>query len=90
LQKKLSKKYKVGGIPTLIFLDGKDASLITKNGRLAMMEDPKGENFPWKPKSVFELMKGKFISAKGEEITTDDLNDKVVGLYFSAHWVKFD
>ncbi|KXJ29402.1 nucleoredoxin [Exaiptasia diaphana] len=85
-KKKLSKKYKVGGIPTLVFLDGKDASLITKNGRLAMMEDPKGENFPWKPKSVFELIQGKFVNGKGEEITTDNLKGKVVGLYFSAHW----
>lgn len=55
---------------------------------MAMMEDPKGENFPWKPKSVSELIKGKLINSKGEEITVEDLKGKVVGLYFSAHWVR--
>jgi nucleoredoxin len=72
----------------LVLIDGKDASLITKNGRMALMEDPKGEHFPWRPKSVLELIKGRLMNSKGDEITTDDLKGKVVGLYFSAHWVR--
>ena len=54
-QDKLSKKFKVSGIPTLVFLDGETAKVNESDGRSVIMEDETGANFPWIPKS-FEGM----------------------------------
>ena len=58
LKAKLSKKFKVQGIPALIILDGTTGELITAKGREAVMGDPKGENLPWKPKTTEEIVGG--------------------------------
>ena len=88
LKAALSKKYGVTGIPSLIILDGETGELITKDGRDAVMEDLKGENFPWKPPTVWEAMGDEFMSADGEAVELSALRGegKVIGLYFSAHW----
>lgn len=88
LQSDLSKKFKVSGIPTLVFVSGEDGALITADGRNVVMEDPTGGGFPWKPKPFTELIKGEFVNKDGEKTNWDDLNGKVIGLYFSAHWVS--
>lgn len=81
----------MSGIPTLVLLDGKDGKEITKDGRGMMLNDPKGEKFPWKPKTVSELFADvKLINNKKEEKSFEDLAGKVIGLYFSAHWVSKD
>lgn len=53
-----------------------------------MMEDPTGEEFPWKPKPFAELFGEKFLksAASGEEVGREATEGKVVGIYFSAHW----
>jgi nucleoredoxin len=88
LKAALSKKFKVSGIPSLIILDGETGELITKDGREAVMDDLKGENFPWKPPTVWEVMGDEFMSADGEAVELSELRGegKVLGLYFSAHW----
>ena len=87
-QDHLSQKFKVSGIPTLVLLDGKDGKEITKEGRGMMLDDPQGKNFPWKPKGINEILKDvKLINNKKEEKSFDDLSGKVIGFYFSAHWV---
>ena len=35
---------------------------------------------------ALELFPEKLYNAKGEEVSRDELKDKVVGIYFSAHW----
>eukprot|EP00731_Ephydatia_muelleri_P022587 Em0015g170a len=82
----LSKKFKVNGIPTLLFLDATDAKLITGDGRSVVMDDTTGSNFPWKPLPFTQLIEGKFVDNKGNESSWSNLKDKVIGLYFSAHW----
>ena len=57
---KLSKKFKVRGIPTLVILDT-DGSVITTDGRSAVSEDPTGAAFPWKPKPLSELLGGGLV-----------------------------
>ena len=52
------------------------------------MEDPEGKEFPWLPKPFTEIIKGKLINSKKEESDWDELKGKVIGLYFSAHWVN--
>jgi nucleoredoxin len=46
----LDKKFKVQGIPTIILLDS-DGSVLNKDGRGAISNDPTGEDFPWRQKN---------------------------------------
>lgn len=78
----------MSGIPTLVLLDGKDGKEITKEGRGMMLDDPEGKQFPWKPKSFSEIMmKVKLVNNEKTEKSFKELSGKVLGLYFSAHWV---
>jgi nucleoredoxin len=81
----LSKKFKINGIPSLIIL-GADGQVITKDGRQAISEDPTGEEYPWKPKTLQEVLKGAKIIGDGQELTGESLLGKVFAFYFSAHW----
>lgn len=84
----LSKKYKVSGIPSLVIVDAATGELITKDGRSDIIEDPTGERFPWKPKSLADslaeitTLRGK----DGAEVPRSAIEGKTLGLYFSAHW----
>jgi len=81
----LSKKFKVQGIPTVIILSCEDGSVITKDGRSAVMNDPTGEKFPWIPPTFAEALGETFL--KGEEtVGKEAIEGKTLGLYFSAHW----
>ena len=87
----LSKKYKVSGIPSFVIVDAKTGELITDDGRTAITEDPEGDSFPWKPKTLDEVMgavttlqNGKGAASAVEKSAA--LAGKTVGLYFSAHW----
>jgi len=85
---KLSKKFKVNGIPSLIILDGKTGETITTDGRSAVMEDLEGANFPWKPPSLWEALGDEVMNQEGEGVDVAELRGpgKVLGLYFSASW----
>jgi nucleoredoxin len=83
----LSKKYKVKGIPSLVILDGESGETITTDGRSAVMADPEGTDFPWRPKPFSELLGDSFLTnAAGETVGKEALAGKVLGIYFSAHW----
>jgi nucleoredoxin len=81
----LSKKFGVSGIPSVVILDA-DGKVITKDGRGALSEDPTGEEFPWKPKTLQEVLTGAKIIGDGQELTGECLIGKVFAFYFSAHW----
>jgi len=88
LKAKLSKKFKVSGIPTLVVLD-ESGELITADGREAVSEDPTGADFPWKPAGFWDALGDEFLSGtEGETVSVEDVKGraKVIGLYFSAHW----
>lgn len=87
-QGELSKKFKVSGIPTLVFINGKTGSLITTDGRSIVGEDQEGVGFPWKPKPFLEMISGKFVNKDKGETTWEELKGKTIGFYFSAHWVR--
>mmetsp|Transcript_5893 Transcript_5893/g.11817 ORF Transcript_5893/g.11817 Transcript_5893/m.11817 type:complete len:413 (+) Transcript_5893:46-1284(+) len=80
----LSKKFKVNGIPSLVVV-GSDGKTITRDGRTNVMEDPKGEKFPWKPPSFEDVFKGE-LEGKNGKLDASDLVDKYLMIYFSAHW----
>jgi len=83
---KLSKKYKVSGIPTLVLLNGATGEVLSTDGRAVVTEDPQGANFPWTPKSVAELLGDEFVQAGGAPVAPGALKGKNLALYFSAHW----
>jgi len=84
---KLSKKYKVSGIPTLVVLD-KTGNTITTDARSKVSSDPDG--FPWIPKTFWEILGGTNALAGGEaggEVPVEGLkSNTAIGIYFSAHW----
>jgi len=92
---KLSSKFKVRGIPTLVIVDAVTGETVTEKGRGEVMSDPEGANFPWKPKTYAELMADapKLLRGKKDgESSYEELDmathlkGKKVAYYFSAHW----
>merc|ERR1712137_1186388 len=56
-----------------------------KDGRSKVMEDPKGQYFPWKAKPFAEII-GE-TSLKGTStVGKEAIAGKTLGIYFSAHW----
>jgi len=81
----LSKKYKVEGIPSLVIINPADGSVITKDGRSAVMKDPTGEKFPWIPPTFADALGDMFLKGDGT-VGKEAIAGKTLGLYFSAHW----
>ena len=45
--------------------------------------------FPWRPKGIADLMQGiKLVNNEQEEKSFEELAGKIIGFYFSAHWVR--
>ena len=86
---RLSSKYKVQGIPTLIFLN-EHGDVISRDGRSIVADDPKGDDYPWTPKPFSEAMAGPLLKNATEKdapsLTFDYVKGKYVAYYFSAHW----
>lgn len=87
-QNELSKKFKVTGIPTLVLVDAKTGKLITADGRAVVVEDSEGKEFPWTLKKFDEIVAGDLINREEETKKWSDVEADVIGLYFSAHWVR--
>jgi len=84
IKEKLSKRFKVQGIPNLVILDA-DANVITTDGRSKVTSDPTGTGFPWKPRPFAEIIGDKFL--KGDTIVGKEaIAGKTLAIYFSAHW----
>jgi len=88
LKAKLSKKFKVSGIPAFVILDGSTGELITTKGREAVAEDPKGNDLPWRPPTVWDCLGTEFLNGEGDSVELEEIKSesKYIGLYFSAHW----
>ncbi|KAJ8312501.1 hypothetical protein KUTeg_009874, partial [Tegillarca granosa] len=85
---KLSKKFKVSGIPSLIILDGETGEVITANGRGKVSSDMEGKEFPWRPEPFSKVIEGKLVNKDGVESDASEVfkPGKLTGIYFSAHW----
>jgi len=86
-KEKLSKMFKVRGIPSLVILDS-DGKVTTTEGRAAVSEDPTGAELPWRPRPVKELLaEAKLVGPAGELTVQQAVQEKkALALYFSAHW----
>jgi len=82
-------QFGISGIPALIIMDS-NGNVLNKDGRSAVTEDPEGKDFPWRQKTLAEVLGSVHFISKlaGQKKTIQDLqNDNVaIGLYFSAHW----
>ena len=87
-QAKLSKKFKVQGIPSFVLVEGPTGKLITRNGRDSISDDLEGKDFPWYTKSVDEILAGELLRGSEKVDAAEALCGKVLGIYFSAHWVR--
>lgn len=83
----LSKKFKVQGIPTLVFYDLEADKVITADGREAVSDDDFVKSFPYRPEPFsISSLGNEFRLPGGGKGDASLLNVDVVGLYFSAHW----
>ncbi|GAB1604581.1 nucleoredoxin-like [Argonauta hians] len=96
-QKALIKKYHVlrvpiPRVPMLVLIDTESGKVITKNGISCIEDDPRGEMFPWRPSPFKEVIRGKLLTNNSDDETfgyvdaLTQLQGKITGLYFSAHW----
>lgn len=78
----------------LVLLDTETGKVITKNGISCIEDDPRGEMFPWRPSPFKEVIRGKLLTNNSDGETfgyvdaLTELQGKITGLYFSAHWVS--
>lgn len=82
----LSKKFKVRGIPALIFLDSDTGKVICENGREQVTSDKRATKFPWSKKTLMDILDETLINQENEEVPVSSLKDKYLMFYFSAHW----
>jgi len=73
LKQKLSSKFKVSGIPSLVLLDS-SGKCYNMNGRSAVSDL---ESYPWQPRKLSEIL--------GDDLM-NKVSGKTFGIYFSAHW----
>ncbi|KAL8605070.1 hypothetical protein ACOMHN_018871 [Nucella lapillus] len=86
---KLTKKFRIQGIPRLVIVDGETGKTITVDGFNQLMEDESGCSFPWRRKPFQELVRGKLIRGDSpqEVVEAEEvLKGNIVGLYFAANW----
>lgn len=83
---RLNQHFKVTSIPTLVLVEP-DGTVIAHNGRRLMQEDPEGLEFPWRRQPIRELITSTELQrADGSRVSSDALDGKFIGLYFSASW----
>ncbi len=85
IRQKLSSLFGITGIPCLVVADPQ-GNLITKAGREGVSTDP--ENFPWRPRSLAEVIEGPLVRADHSVLPSAGahIKGKKVALYFSASW----
>ena len=52
----LAQMYQLKGIPHLVIIDGEDGSIITLDGRTMVLKDKYGLEFPWRPRTLMNLL----------------------------------
>jgi hypothetical protein len=67
----LGPLYQLKGIPHLVILDGDDASVITVDGRMQVLRDKYGLEFPWRPRTIMNMIPKplrKLIQLQSEKV----------------------
>jgi len=80
VQKALTSKFEVRGIPNLLLFDG-DANMYNRDGVQSVLGLGM-DVYPWKPLSFAECVAD--VTKKGQPV--EGLENKTLGFYFSATW----
>lgn len=84
---RLSRQYRVTGIPCLVLVDSRSGHVLTRAGREKVTSDPEGHHFPWRPRTVGDILaSARLVDPQGQEVAHDTIKNAYKGLYFSAHW----
>lgn len=81
IKETLTGLFAVSGIPRLVILSPE--GVINLDAKLDVEENPAG--FPWKEMTPLECI-APYIAKKGVSLKESAVENKVYGLYFSAHW----
>lgn len=86
VKERLSKKFKVRGIPSLVLVDGDTGETINANARAAVLGAP--DDFPWKPLGLEESLGPDLVKADGTTTSLADIRARKghIAAYFSASW----
>lgn len=80
------KAFKVQNLPAAVVMD-EQAQLVNEKGFTYMLINR--DDFPWRPKTLAQMIGDKFVDSKGKAVAADRVTKKkVLGLYFSANWCK--
>lgn len=84
---KLSAKFGIKGIPTMLILDA-EGNLISSKARDIVTSDANGDGYPWAPKPFKEAVAGPLFRSFGDISATypETVEGKYVAFYFSGHW----
>jgi hypothetical protein len=78
----LAQTYQLKGIPHLVIIDGEDGSIITLDGRTMVLKDKYGLEFPWRPRTLMNLLPKSLKHAIESKIarTRAALSNLITGL----------
>eukprot|EP00977_Amphora_coffeiformis_P012319 scaffold3043_cov180-Amphora_coffeaeformis.AAC.11 len=82
---RLSATYHTKGIPHLVVLD-KDGTVLKNDAIHQVLNDPKGDKFPWRPSRLVDLLPQHYLRADGTKAPMASLDDKYLLLIASASW----
>jgi nucleoredoxin len=84
---KISRKLRVSTIPTVAILD-KLGRVASTKGRQLIMQDQEGKEFPWIPKSLWEILGEGNLQYNDERTVAPSIlkAHDGVAVYFTAHW----
>jgi len=80
---KYVEQFQLEAFPSIVILN-EEGVLLTNKGLTAMISDPEG--FPWIPQPIRQVLGGDFVDNMGNGHASDAVDNKIIGLYFSAHW----
>ncbi|KAL7571076.1 hypothetical protein ACA910_003789 [Epithemia clementina (nom. ined.)] len=86
---RLATMYKAEGIPSLVVID-RDGRLITRDAVSQVACDPAGLNFPWRPRSLVELLPEHYLHADSgsERLPMRGLDEKYLLLFAAGQWCR--
>lgn len=88
----LDSKFQVSGIPTVVILDAKTGEVIVKDAVTNVLRDPEAKGFPWRARTVWEVLRDDKVVRKNEDgkwvdVQLSELSEKPMSLLlFSAEW----
>jgi thiol-disulfide isomerase/thioredoxin len=87
---RLSSMCGIQGVPTLVLVDQK-GKIVTNQARRLLAKDPDGEQFPWVPPTVYEVLdKEHAYTHDGKRIPFKEFKERENGfaIYFAASFVR--